>query len=166
MSGLESGLPGTTTGPLSAPLRTASAESSRRPPLLFSLPWQSRHRLTMTGRTFVSKNSSSVRSASSPARLSPAAVSNSGLNSVELSESAVRSNRRILRPRGLGMFLPAVGPTLNHYLTSAIRGRVSRNNAGPTAGRYVFAARPLSCALSGVHGARRDRFPFKDCLTL
>ncbi len=58
ISRLSSGLPGTTAGPVSPPLRRPSRLSTSRPPLSFSavLEWHLAHLVMSTGRILVSKN--------------------------------------------------------------------------------------------------------------
>ena len=50
-SSLPPGLPGTSTGPSSPPLRANSAVSSRRPPSCFKAPWQAQQRALSNGLT-------------------------------------------------------------------------------------------------------------------
>src|SRR5262249_11863799 len=59
MSGLFSGWPGTTTGPLSLPLRRKAAASRRRPPRCFCGPWQEAQCSARIGGVRGSKNAAS-----------------------------------------------------------------------------------------------------------
>ena len=122
--------PGTTTGPVSLPARSARLLSSRRPASATLSPWQPWHLATKSGRTRDSKRVSSSRDVASAAvatplpRMPPSTRARTEQRRCGMAKLFMVHCRRRISPAGERSQRPEAGSTLSRPYSIRLEGRV------------------------------------------